>query len=102
MGMTIFFIVFILLNYQVATAQIPQKNYVLSNVNLFNGIDNKIFPNSLIFIKAGNIERIGKAGDIISSDYEVINCEGNYASPGMIDAHAHIDNMESMKRAITS
>lgn len=83
-------------------AQLPQKNYALININLFNGVDDKIILNSTLFIKAGKIERIGKKGETISKEYEVIDCEGNYAIPGMIDVHTHIDNLESAKRALLS
>ncbi len=83
-------------------AQLPQKNYALININLLNGVDDKIILNSTLFIKAGKIERIGKKGETISKEYEVIDCEGNYAIPGMIDVHTHIDNLESAKRALLS
>ena len=84
------------------SAQLPQKNYVLINVNLFNGIDNKIFPNAVIYVKAGKVERIGKEGDPISKDYEAIDCLGNYAIPGLFDVHTHIDNLEAARRALLS
>lgn len=85
-----------------ACAQLPQKNYVLTNVSLFNGVDNKIYSNSSIYIKAGKIERIGKHGDAIQNEYEVLNCMGNYAIPGMFDVHTHIDNLDAAKRALLS
>lgn len=83
-------------------AQLYQKNYALTNVNLFNGVDNKVIPNSIVFIQAGKIERIGKTGDAVAKEYEIIDCQGNYAIPGMIDVHTHIDNLESAKRALLS
>ncbi len=86
----------------VGIAQLPQKSYVLTNVNLFNGVDNKIYPSALIFIKAGKIERIGKSGDPIAKEYEVIDCLNNYVVPGMIDCHTHIDNLEAARRALLS
>lgn len=69
------------------------------NVNLFNGFENKVYPNSIVFVKLGKIERIGKDGDALSG-YEVIDCQGNYLLPGMIDAHSHLDNLASAKRAL--
>lgn len=75
------------------------KSYAFKNANLFNGIENKIYPNSIVFVKAGKIERIGKEGDALSG-YEVIDCQGNYMMPGMIDAHSHLDNLASAKRAL--
>lgn len=77
-----------------------QKDYALINANLFNGIENKVYPNAIVFVKNGKIEKIGKKGDAISSNYTVVDCEGNYLLPGMIDSHTHLDNLESAKRAI--
>lgn len=85
-----------------AYAQLPQKNYVLTNVNLFNGVDNKIYPNSIIYVKAGKIEKISKDGEVLPKEYEVINCLGNYAIPGMMDVHTHIDNLDAARRALLS
>ena len=87
---------------QLLHAQLQHKNYAFVNVNVFNGTDNKILTSSIIFVKAGKIEKIGKAGDSIAKDYEVIDCQNNYAIPGMMDVHTHIDNMESAKRALLS
>ncbi len=75
------------------------KSYAFKNANLFNGIESKIYPNSIVFVKAGKIEKIGKDGDALSG-YEVIDCQGNYLMPGMIDAHSHLDNLASAKRAL--
>ncbi|MEZ4972327.1 MAG: amidohydrolase family protein [Cyclobacteriaceae bacterium] len=79
-----------------------QNDYALTNANLFNGVDNKITPNTIVFVKRGKIEKIGKLGDPIPSSYTVVDCEGNFLLPGMIDAHTHIDNLASAKRALES
>ena len=83
-------------------SQILQKSYALTNVNVFNGVDNRIFSGSIIYIKAGKIEKLGKVGEVIPKEYEVVNCQNNFAIPGMMDVHTHIDNMESAKRALMS
>jgi imidazolonepropionase-like amidohydrolase len=77
-----------------------QKSYALTNVNLFNGFENKIYHASIVLVKAGKVDRIGKQGDAISSEYEIIDCMGYYLMPGMIDAHTHLDNLASAKRAV--
>lgn len=83
-------------------AQVPSKNYALTNVNLFNGVDNRITTGAVIYVKAGKIEKIGKAGEAIPKDYEVVDCLNNYAIPGLMDVHTHIDNLVSAKRALLS
>ncbi len=77
-----------------------QKSYALTNVNLFNGFENKIYKASIVFVKAGKIERIGRQGDAVAKEYEVIDCMGYYLIPGLIDAHTHLDNLASAKRAL--
>lgn len=78
---------------------LEQKNYALINANLINGYENKIYPNSIVFVKQGKIEKIGKASDA-TAGYEVIDCQGYFLMPGLIDAHTHLDNMAAAKRAL--
>ena len=63
-----------------------QKDFALTNANLFNGTENKIYPNSIVFVKGGKIERIGKSGEAITASYQVIDCQEYYLMPGMMDA----------------
>src|SRR5690349_16023599 len=79
-----------------------QKDLAITHVNLFNGYENKIYPDAIVFVKAGKIEKIGKAGDVIASTYEVIDGLGYFMMPGMLDAHTHIDNLAAAKRALYS
>lgn len=83
-------------------AQPAQKNYALINANLFNGVDNRVQAGSIIYVKAGKIEKIGKTGEAIPKDYEIVDCQNNYVIPGLMDVHTHINNMESARRALLS
>lgn len=78
---------------------LEQKNYALINANLINGYENKVYPNSIVFVKQGKIEKIGK-GSEATAGYEVIDCQGYFLLPGLIDAHTHLDNMADAKRAL--
>lgn len=98
--MTLRSIIFSLLVSPVAFGQ--PKNLALTNVHFFNGTDNRIQTNVIIFISNGKIERIGKTGDSVSASYELIDCQGYYLLPGLIDAHSHLDNLESAKRALAT
>jgi imidazolonepropionase-like amidohydrolase len=75
------------------------KSYAFINANLFNGKENKIYSGSVIFTKGGRIERVGKSGEP-TAGYEVIDCEGYFLMPGLIDAHSHLDNLAAAKRAL--
>ncbi|MDZ4715680.1 MAG: amidohydrolase family protein [Cytophagales bacterium] len=97
---TLSFVLIILLHVLPIHGQLVQKNYALINVQVFNGVDNRIQSGSIIFVKAGKIEKLGKTGDPVSKDYEVIDCQNNFVIPGLMDVHTHIDNLESAKRAL--
>lgn len=90
----------IILFFSFQTHAQTQKSYAITNVNLFNGFENKIHSASIVFVKAGKIERMGKQGDAIAKEYEIIDGMGYYLIPGMIDAHTHMDNLASAKRAL--
>lgn len=90
----------IILFFSFHTHAQTQKSYAITNVNLFNGFENKIHRSTIVFVKAGKIERIGKQGDAISKEYEIMDGMGYYLMPGMIDAHTHMDNLASAKRAL--
>ncbi|MGE0773163.1 MAG: amidohydrolase family protein [Cyclobacteriaceae bacterium] len=78
------------------------QSLALTDVHVFNGFENKITSDAIVFIKDGKIEKIGTKGDPIDRDYQVISCEGNFLMPGLIDAHAHIDDLAAAKRALES
>lgn len=82
------------------TIQAQPKNRALVHVNIFNGFENKIHINKTLLIKNGKIEKIGAADLTIPVGYEVIDCQNYYLMPGMIDAHTHLDNLASAKRAL--
>lgn len=88
-----------LLSLFLSAQSLEQKNYALLNANLINGYENKIYPNSIVFVKQGKIEKIGKASDA-TAGYEVIDCQGYFLMPGLIDAHTHLDNMAAAKRTL--
>lgn len=75
-----------------------QKNYALINANVFTGIENKIYSGSTVLVKNGKIEAVGSITPPM--DYEIIDCQSYYLIPGMIDAHSHLDNLASAKRAL--
>ena len=76
--------------------------YALTNANLFNGVDNRIEINATVFVTDGKIERIAAADATIPSEYDVIDCEGNYLMPGLFDVHTHISSLAQARRALES
>ncbi len=79
-----------------------QQNYALTNVNLFNGYEDKIYQNVVVYVKGKHIEKIGKAGETIPPTYARVDCGGNYLMPGLFDVHTHLDNLTTAQRALES
>lgn len=78
------------------------ESFAITNANLFNGVDNRIYGNRNVLVRNGKIERITENGVSISSDYVVIDAEGNYLMPGLFDAHTHISTLDQARRALES
>ncbi|MBS1977002.1 MAG: amidohydrolase family protein [Bacteroidetes bacterium] len=95
-------LLFLLIYVCPANGQMARKDLALIHVNVFNGVDNTITQDAVILIKNGKIERIGRGGEVIPKSYEVVDCMGNYAMPGMIDVHTHVESLDEAKRALQS
>jgi imidazolonepropionase-like amidohydrolase len=76
--------------------------YALTNARIFNGVDRQILSGKTILVRDGIIERITDSTTGVPAGYTVIDCEGNYLVPGMIDAHTHLESLEQARRALES
>ncbi|PTV48682.1 hydrolase [Acinetobacter oleivorans] len=72
-------------------AQEIKSKILLNNVNIFNGKDNKIIKGNLL-IEGNLIRKISITPIIINLDdnVKIINGQGKYVIPGLIDNHAHL------------
>lgn len=60
---------------------------------IIDGTGNKPILDGVVIIDGKEIKEIGSKSDIVvSPDMEVINAEGKYLLPGLIDAHVHVFN----------
>lgn len=63
---------------------------IISGATLFDGYGGDPIPNSVIVIRDGRIECIGVAGECdLPSGADVVDAQGKYITPGMIDVHMH-------------
>lgn len=76
--------------------------YALTNANLFNGVDNKVFADVTVLVENGKIRAIVASDEPVDAGYEVIDLEGNFLLPGLFDVHTHIDTLEQAQRALVS
>ena len=77
-------------------------SYALTNANLFDGINERITRNVTVLVSDGRIERIETGDANLPRGYTVVDVEGNFLMPGMIDVHTHADTIERAERALVS
>lgn len=94
---TLLFSVVILL----ANAQSNQQpsSILINNVFIFNGKDNKVVKGNIL-IQKNLIKKISEQSILVdkNSQTKIIDGEGKYVMPGLIDAHSHM-MMESISQA---
>ena len=86
-----------------STTIIAQKSdkTILINVNLIDGVTYEVQPNKTITMENGKITSISNKKSGFDKSAIIVDIEGHYVLPGLIDAHVHIDNLENAKRALT-
>lgn len=98
---SLFLLIGIFLYNSISVSAQNDETIVLTNANLIDGISNKVRPNSTIIIKNGVISSISTGSKNIEKSATIIDLEGHYVLPGLIDAHTHIDNLANAERALS-
>lgn len=63
---------------------------ILKNGNLMNGIDDTITSDAFIIIENDSITKIGQGNIDTDATDQVIDAQGKYIIPGLIDSHVHL------------
>ena len=71
------------------------KSIIINNVNIFNGIDDKLYQDQNVLIE-GNIITEVSAKAIKRADAQIIDGQGKTMIPGLIDMHSHLCIQEGM------
>ncbi|GLS89758.1 hydrolase [Psychromonas marina] len=74
----------------VSGAEKAVQQVLFKNVNIFNGIDNKLYKNSNVLVEDNLIKSISTTDIIINSKAVVINGGGRTLMPGLIEGHGHL------------
>ncbi|MEQ9425900.1 MAG: amidohydrolase family protein [Cyclobacteriaceae bacterium] len=93
---------FVLLIVLAVSSVSQSQNFALTNANILNVETGQIQTNSTILTANGKIVKINSASLAVPEGYEVINLEGRYVLPGLIDAHTHISSVDEATRAMQS
>ena len=73
------------------------KPFVFSHVTVIDTTGAPPKPNMTVVITGDRIAALGKAGTVtIPNDAEIIDAAGKYLIPGLLDMHAHLQEMEPL------
>ena len=65
-------------------------NTLFTNVNVFNGTENKLYENLNVYVEGKLIKNISEAKPEVAEGTVVVDGGGRTLMPGMIDAHVHL------------
>jgi imidazolonepropionase-like amidohydrolase len=74
---------------------------ILKNGHLIDGTGGSVRENQVIVIRGNKIEKVSSQ-PFMETGGKVIDLEGRYILPGLIDSHTHMDSPEAAKRALKS
>ncbi len=84
----------------VISAQSPV--IVLTHANVIDGIGNEPMRDATITIRDGKIASISTGDVTTPAGAQIIDLQGRWVLPGLIDAHTHIGDMASARAALLS
>src|SRR5262245_12639451 len=86
------FLVVLFISLVALNGQQKPNLLVIDHVNIVDGTGVPILRNGVIVIEGQRIRDIGRRGNIKGGPgVTILNAEGKWAIPGLIDAHVHFD-----------
>ena len=79
----------------------PSDKYALTNCRIIDVVEENIQSGTVV-VKNGRIESILNDESPIPQGYSLIDLDGAYLMPGMIDVHTHLNNLAAARRALIS
>jgi len=89
------------LSYPTVAQQAAAPLYVI-NANVLDGLTPRVMRGATIVLSGGDIERIDTTGLRPPVGVEVLDVQGRYVVPGLIDAHSHVNDLAGVRRALES
>jgi len=83
-------------------AQDGGPTLVLTHANVIDAIHPRPIANATVVVTGRNITRIETGTTQLPAGAPVIDLQGRYLLPGLIDAHTHINSLTSARRALES
>lgn len=83
-------------------AQQPAGTLVLTNAHVIDGTSAQPVRDATVVVVDGRIERVETGVVELPGGAQVIDLQGRYLLPGLIDAHTHISDLAAARRALES
>ena len=98
------FLAIVLLLATSASARPSSNEYlVFANANVIDGLGSDVLMNATVVVRDGRIEQITSASSLTGAlDAKVIDLDGKYLLPGLIDAHVHLRGIGNAESALRS
>lgn len=81
------------------------QELVFIHANVVDVVEGRIVPDASVVVRNGRIREI-RPGEVVVPEeggaVRVVDLEGRYLAPGLIDAHVHIGTEEEARRALES
>jgi imidazolonepropionase-like amidohydrolase len=82
---------FLLLFSLLACPMVRSQDVAIVNANLFDGTGSPMKSNVVVLIRDKKIVAVGESGHVqLPKDCQVINAQGKYVIPGLIDTNVHL------------
>ncbi len=88
--------------HQTTSAQRTASPLYVINANVLDGLTPEIVRGVTIVISGGKIERIDVTAPNPPAGAAVVDVQGRYVVPGLIDAHSHVNDLAGIRRALES
>jgi imidazolonepropionase-like amidohydrolase len=85
-----------------AVAQNPPPELYIINANVLDGVTEEVITGAMLTIVEGLIQSIETGPANAPSGVEVIDLQGRFLVPGLIDAHSHVNDLAGVRRALES
>lgn len=80
----------------------PNDSLILLHANVIDGISDAPLKDVNVVVVNGHIQNIGHDAPPTAGSAQVLDLKGKWLLPGFVDAHAHIGDLASARRAVRS
>ncbi|MGF1690854.1 amidohydrolase family protein [Photobacterium kagoshimensis] len=95
----------LMISKALAAEEKPVAQILFKNVDIFNGIENKLFENHYVLVEGNIIKTISDKNIKVRDDATTIDGTGKTLTPGFIENHAHLmlmgPNLPAMEANMT-